>query len=635
MALRSWKLVPYAYYVRGYQYAQKLSREQFELLSQCDGEHELENTGLLVALERAGFVHEAQEGETWSEWSKPRRFDNRYFPSVNWAITGKCNFNCKHCFMAADNAPMMGEFNWGECVAFLDECERCGIQSVTLTGGEPMLHPRFRDIVREIARRGMYLIELNTNGSFLSAEFLDELKALGMDTEIKISFDGIGHHDWLRGVPNAEEKALRAMKLAKEKGFRVRSQTAEAADQLMGLPDLRSYMETAYMLDSDRYSSLGAVCLEIPDMARINGAQGFAYGSRLLWYASKTLTGLFGPSLVFRTGEAEFVAFCPNTTRQVFLGRCGRLRSILQRRYPKQVRLGQAWSDGVFNGKRLTEEARLLMGAAPAPAATRASAPPEGKPSPLAQAVKAGRLTVHFQPQVDMRTGQLIGAEALVRGMGEQGELIPPGKFIGLLEQDGSIRELDLYVLDRTLAQLDAWRQAGKPLRAAVNLSRVTALHPSLLASVLAIQSRYPQLPAGSLELELTESTGGGGTGQLGRVVEQLRGCGLRLALDDFGSQYANLSLFANVRFDTVKLDRSLLTGLVDNPISRALVRDLVQICHTYGMRCVAEGVETREQSEALLQVGCVYAQGYLYDRPLPPEQFWQRYLQDPPEREA
>ena len=72
VALRSWKLVPYAYYVRGHQYAQKLSREQFELLSRCDGEHELENTGLLVALERAGFVHEAQEGETWSEWSKPR-----------------------------------------------------------------------------------------------------------------------------------------------------------------------------------------------------------------------------------------------------------------------------------------------------------------------------------------------------------------------------------------------------------------------------------------------------------------------------------------------------------------------------------------------------------------------------------
>lgn len=225
VALRSWKLVPHAYYVRGYQYAQKLSREQFELLSLCDGGHELEKTQLLAQLESAGFVHEAREDETWSEWSKPRRFDNRYFPSVNWAITGKCNFNCKHCFMAADNGPMLGEFTWEECVAFLDECEKCGIQSVTLTGGEPMLHPRFMDIVRDIARRGMYLIELNTNGSLLTAEVLDELKALGMDTEIKISFDGIGHHDWLRGVPRAEEKALRAMRLAKEKGFRVRSQT--------------------------------------------------------------------------------------------------------------------------------------------------------------------------------------------------------------------------------------------------------------------------------------------------------------------------------------------------------------------------------------------------------------------------
>ena len=225
VALRSWKLVPYAYYVRGYQYAQKLSREQFELLSQCDGRREMDKTPLLGQLERAGFVREAQEGETWSEWSKPRRCDNRYFPSLNWAVTGKCNFNCKHCFMAADKAPMMGEFSWEECVAFLDECESCGIQSVTLTGGEPMLHPRFRDIMREIYRRGMYLTELNTNGSFLTADFLDELKRLDMDTEIKISFDGIGHHDWLRGVPHAEEKALRAMKLAKEKGFRVRSQT--------------------------------------------------------------------------------------------------------------------------------------------------------------------------------------------------------------------------------------------------------------------------------------------------------------------------------------------------------------------------------------------------------------------------
>ena len=186
----------------GYPYAQKLSQEAFELLSKCDGKQEIAESPLLTQMEKTGFCRPAEDGETWSAWSAPRACDNRYFPHLNWAVTGKCNMNCKHCFMASDNAPMMGEFSWEECLSLLDECERCGIQTITLTGGEPMLHPHFMDIVRECARRRIDVGEVNTNGSFLTEEMLDEFKALGMDTEIKVSFDGIGHHDWLRGVPN-------------------------------------------------------------------------------------------------------------------------------------------------------------------------------------------------------------------------------------------------------------------------------------------------------------------------------------------------------------------------------------------------------------------------------------------------
>ena len=94
--------------------------------------------------------------------------------------------------------------------------------------------------------------------------------------------------------------------------------------------------------------------------------------------------------------------------------------------------------------------------------------------------------------------------------------------------------------------------------------------------------------------------------------MEQFRGCGLRIGLDDFGSQYANLSLFTNVRFDTVKLDRSLITGLARNPINRMLVQDIVEICGAYGMDCVAEGVEALEQSTVLLEMGCVHGPGVL-----------------------
>ena len=398
-----------------------------------------------------------------------------------------------------------------------------------------------------------------------------------------------------------------------------------AAEQLLGLPDLRAYMDAIYSLSSERFSSLGAVCLDIPGFAAINSSCGFEYGSRLLWYVAKTLSEVFGTAFLFRTWDAEFIAFLPNTTREVFLGRCGRLRSILQRRYPKEVRIGRAWADGAFTGQRLVKEAKASMHAEPLE--PDAGAPQFEEFSTVGDAARAGRFTVYFQPKIDLRTGALAGAEVLVRGIDNNGAIVMPATFIEMLEETGTVRELDLFVLERALAQADRWRSQGLGIvPVAVNISRVTLVHPSTLASVLAVQSHYPQLPPEALELEITER-GGLETGELRAIVERFRSCGLHIGLDDFGSQYANLSLFASVRFDTVKLDRSLMADLVTNPIGRTLVRDIVRICKNHGMVCVAEGVETAAQRDTLLELGCRYAQGYYYDRPLPCEAFENKYL--------
>ncbi len=160
-----------------------------------------------------------------SDWQKARICDNRYFPAINWAVTGKCNLNCRHCFMAADNARSMAEFSWAECLALLDDCQVCGVQNVTLTGGEPTIHPHFLDLCREIARRGLWLEELTTNGSRLTPEVLTELKGLGLRPLIKISFDGLGHHDWMRQKEGAETEALAVIRLCVAEGFSVRVQT--------------------------------------------------------------------------------------------------------------------------------------------------------------------------------------------------------------------------------------------------------------------------------------------------------------------------------------------------------------------------------------------------------------------------
>ena len=225
IALRSWQLVPCAYYIRGVREAKKLSREEFDFLLGCDGNTELEPSELSRSLEERGFIREANEGECLSEWQRPRFHFNRYFPAANWSITGKCNYNCKHCFMAADNAHLMREFSREEWTRLVEDFDACGVQTITLTGGEPLLHPDFLDIMREIYRRGMVVMDLNTNGSLLTPEILEEFRKIGAVPLIKISFDCIGHHDWMRGKEGAEQEAMRAIDLCIEKGFQVMVQT--------------------------------------------------------------------------------------------------------------------------------------------------------------------------------------------------------------------------------------------------------------------------------------------------------------------------------------------------------------------------------------------------------------------------
>ncbi len=195
IALRSWKFVPRAYYIKNETYAKGFEQAEFALLLLCDGEHDIEPNDLTDSLEKHGLIERCQKCEHNSEWSAHRSYNHRYFPKMNFMITGKCNYNCLHCFNAADNAPIMTEWSCEEALNLLDQAQNCGIHAFTITGEEPMLHPHFMDIVRAICERDMFIEELNTNGFFITQEILDEFRAIGCEPHIKISFDGIGCHD--------------------------------------------------------------------------------------------------------------------------------------------------------------------------------------------------------------------------------------------------------------------------------------------------------------------------------------------------------------------------------------------------------------------------------------------------------
>ena len=401
----------------------------------------------------------------------------------------------------------------------------------------------------------------------------------------------------------------------------------EKQDALTRLPNLSSYMEAVCSMDSGSYSSMGVLALDIPNYSSINSSYGFEYGKKMLVYIAETLANVFGKTSIFRTWDAEFVVLFPNTIQEVFNGRCARLRTIIQRRYPRQVRIGCVWAEGVFSARHMVKEAQSIMHNenVKEPVTERGGAL-EGLRHKAEVSQKD--FVPYFQPKVDMRDGSLTGAEALVRRIGINGSILLPDGFIEKMEQDGTIRKLDLLMLELVLRQLSEWRDKGyPPIRVSINISRVTLFHSTTFASVLAIQSRYPEVPAEQIELEITETAGDIEKATLAEIIERFRQCGIRFELDDFGSGYANLSLLSNVRFHTVKLDRTLVNDIPDNEISSMMAENITQICRNFGMKCIAEGVETQRQAEALLRAGCVYGQGYYYAKPMPARMFEKKYF--------
>lgn len=224
IALRSWKYVPYAYYIEGQRDAKKLTKEQFDILKQCDGLTNLKDSPLLQELIENNFIIPVPKGESPHPWSLYRQSQNRYCPALYLVITGKCNYNCLHCFMAADNAPKMSQLSYETCLDILDQCVQCGIQTIVLTGGEPFVHPHFMDILKACQERHLTLQDINTNGSLITKKILKQMKDLGLCPRMKISFDGFDHHDWMRNVNGAEQKTLEAIQLCHEMGFPIEVQ---------------------------------------------------------------------------------------------------------------------------------------------------------------------------------------------------------------------------------------------------------------------------------------------------------------------------------------------------------------------------------------------------------------------------
>ncbi len=250
--------------------------------------------------------------------------------------------------------------------------------------------------------------------------------------------------------------------------------------------------------------------------------------------------------------------------------------------------------------------------------------------SELRNAIAVGQLRAHYQAKIDLRNGQMVGAEALVRWRHPLRGLVPPGQFIPLAEASDLIVELGDWMLEEVCQQLATWRDAGLPLLTiAVNLAARHFRTPGLAARIQTLLLAY-DLPASALELELTESTLLETRSQVTETLLALEQLGIGLAIDDFGTGYSSLSYLKRLPITALKIDQSFIRDLSSDPDDRILAATIINLGHSLQLKVVAEGVETDEQRRILLEQGCDMAQGYFFGRPLPAEQFAARIVSKP-----
>jgi diguanylate cyclase (GGDEF)-like protein/PAS domain S-box-containing protein len=250
----------------------------------------------------------------------------------------------------------------------------------------------------------------------------------------------------------------------------------------------------------------------------------------------------------------------------------------------------------------------------------------------LRSAVGTDELTLHFQPKLDLTTGLLLGAEALLRWNSPTLGIMAPDVFIPVAEDSGLIVPLGTWVLEQALTQIKTWQASGLGwLQVSVNVS-AGQFWKQDLPELVADRLRVSGVPPSMLDLELTERVAMVNPQEGVRICERLKGLGVSLSMDDFGTGYSSLSYLSRLPMDVLKIDQSFVRRLGDNRQDEQIVRSIVQLAHSLSLRTVAEGVETSEQHRFLHTLGCDQGQGYLFARPLPANtftQWWQQHLSE------
>jgi diguanylate cyclase (GGDEF)-like protein len=408
-------------------------------------------------------------------------------------------------------------------------------------------------------------------------------------------------------------------------------------DQLTGLANRRrltAVLETFFAGESQaRPAGLAFLYLDLDRFKEINDSFGHAVGDALLRQVGPRIrSAVEGSSLVARIGGDELAVVLVGSDADQAAIVAKRICVAMREPFlldDVSLRIGTSIGIAVAPGDARTPEALMRCadeamyrakqaggGVAVYDIEQDSHADRLALVEDLREAIAADALELHFQPQVDLRTGETTGVEALLRWHHAERGFVPPLEFLPLAEHAGLMRALTSLVLDKAFIQARRWSEQGQSTAVSVNVS-ATNIVDSRFCDLVRERLAAHDLPAGTLVLEITETTLISDFDRCRAVVDELRGLGCTVSIDDFGAGYTSLPLLSRLRVCEVKLDRRFLSELGAER-NQALVRATIGLAHSLGLTVVAEGVEDGTTLELLRRLGCDIAQGYHLGRPQP-----------------
>ena len=416
-------------------------------------------------------------------------------------------------------------------------------------------------------------------------------------------------------------------------------------DQLTGLPNrvlLADRMHQAMMQSKRRGLHLAVAYLDLDGFKAVNDNYGHSVGDQLLTTLATQFKVILREGDTFaRLGGDEFVAvFVDLQDVHDSMTLIGRLLEVASRKIlVDDLALNVSASVGVsfYPQSEETDADQLLRQADQA----MYSAKLAGKNryhlfdaehsrslreknetlERVRRALADGEFVLHYQPQVNLRTGAVVGAEALIRWQHPEKGLLAPGLFLPDIEGHVVSLQLGEWVLESALQQIEIWADQGLDLPVNVNISGHQLQQPDFSTKLKAQMNAHPKVPRHRLELEVLETTALDELDSVAKVIHECAAMGIGFALDDFGTGYSSLTYLKRLPVKVLKIDQSFVRDMLNDPEDRAIVEGVLGLARAFGRRAIAEGAETPAHCRLLLQIGCDLAQGYGIARPMPPAQ--------------